>query len=66
MNAIFYAVQNHMDFGRGLWISGADNISEEFSKRHQKYGCSKFEDLLEEKGANVINLDRKSAVSIRQ
>ena len=105
MNAIFYAVQNHMDFGRGIWISGADNISERFSKRHhktaiyftsayilpeefsmvedkckiymgffisqeevdyiRKYGCRKFEDLLEEKEVDVINLDRKSAVAIR-
>ena len=100
MNAVFYAVQNNMEFGRGVWISGAENISEDFSKRHdktamyfttpyilpedfstvedkckiymgffisqseveyiEKYGCEKFEDLLEENGVDVINLDREA------
>lgn len=102
MNAIFYVVQNNMDFGRGVWISGVDNISEGFAKRHnkaaiyftesyilpedfstvedkykiymgffisqdevnylEKYGCEKFEDLLEEKEIDLIDLNRKSVV----
>lgn len=102
MNAIFYAVSNQMNFGRGVLIDGADHVVEGFSEKHnktaiyftevyilpedfsivgdickmymgffiskneveyiKKYGCEKFEDLLEQNNVDVIALDRASVV----
>lgn len=102
MNALFYILQERMDFGRGTLIEGIDNIIKDFSSKHNKialyftevyilpetfsvigneckfymtffvtddevkyikqYGCEKFEDLLEEKNADIINIDRISVV----
>lgn len=102
MNALFYIVQEQMNFGRGTLIEGVDNIIKDFSLKHDKSalyftevyilpesfskidneckmymaffvsdneakyikesGCEKFEDLLEEKNVDVINIDRISVV----
>ncbi len=35
-NALFYVLQQQMDFGRGTIIEGLDNIIADFSKRHNK------------------------------
>lgn len=35
-NAGFYAVQNKIDFGRGAFIGGLDNVARGFSKAHNK------------------------------
>ena len=35
-NALFYILQQQMDFGRGTIIEGLDNIIADFSKRHNK------------------------------
>ena len=36
MNAVFYAVSNRMNFGRGTLIEGANNIIKDFSQKHNK------------------------------
>lgn len=100
-NAAFYAVQNKIGFGMGVFIGGLDNVAEGFSKAHNKSalyftepyafpdefsrageckifdaffitekeaefikqnGADAFEDALEKSGADVIALDRPSAV----
>lgn len=35
-NALFYAIQEHMDFGRGTLIEGIDRIVRGFSQKHDK------------------------------
>lgn len=102
MNALFYAVRERMNFGRGTLIEGTDNIIKDFSLKHnksalyftetyifpeafskidseckiymaffvsaeeaeyiKKNGCEKFEKLLEEKDADIIDIDRISSV----
>lgn len=101
-NALFYALQEKMDFGRGTIIEGLDNIITDFSKMHNKaaiyftesyvlpeefslidnnlkmymafliseneleyihkYGCEKFENLLESAKVDIININRKSII----
>lgn len=36
VNALFYVIQQKMNFGRGTIIEGIDNIITDFSKRHNK------------------------------
>ncbi len=36
MNAIFYALQNKMNFGRGTLVKGIENIDPEFSEKYDK------------------------------
>ena len=36
MNAIFYILENKMNFGKGVLIEGINNIDAEFSKKYNK------------------------------
>ncbi len=35
-NAIFYIIDNKMEFGRGIFIEGIENISKKFFEKHEK------------------------------
>ena len=74
-NALFYVLQQQMDFGRGTIIEGLDNIIEDHLKMYiaffisekelefiHNYGCEEFENLLESSKADIINLNRESIV----